>query len=61
VTSDDELDRYIDAAAKMLNLSLETEWVPAVRDNLAVTLRLAATVQDFPLPDDVDPAPVFTA
>ena len=35
--------------------------MPAVRGNLAVTLRLAALVSAFTLPDDADPAPVFKA
>ena len=29
--------------------------------NLEVTLRLAALVEEFPLPDDAEPAPVFKA
>ena len=35
--------------------------MPAVRGNLAVTLRLAALVAAFALPDDAEPAPVFKA
>ena len=51
----------IDAAAAALGLPIEPEWKPAIKANLAVTLRLAAMVADFPLPDEAEPAPVFEA
>jgi hypothetical protein len=59
--TDDELDAYIAAAAVVLDLPLAAEWKPAVRMNLAMTLRHAAAVHEFPLPDDAEPAPVFKA
>jgi hypothetical protein len=57
--SDNELDRYIAAAAGLLDLPVRDEWLPAVRENLAVTLRLAAVVSAFPLPDETESAPVY--
>ncbi len=57
----DPLDDFIDAAAQALQLPIAPEWKPAVKANLAVTLKLAATVAEFPLPDDAEPAPVFKA
>lgn len=59
--SHDPLDPLIDAAAHALALPLEPAWRPAVRANLAVTLRFAAHVAEFPLPDEAEPAPVFRA
>ena len=59
--NDDELDGYIEYAAKVLAVPLRPDWLPAVRENLAVTLKHAATVSKFPLPDDAEPAPVFQA
>jgi len=59
--TDDDLDAYVVAAAQVLRLPLPAEWKPAVRENLAVTLKFAATVGEFPLPDDAEPAPVFRA
>jgi hypothetical protein len=44
-----------------LDLPFEPAWQPAIKANLAVTLRQAALVTDFPLPDDAEPAPVFQA
>ena len=57
----DPLDDFIIASACALNLEIDTAWMPAVRGNLAITLRLAALVSAFTLPDDAEPAPVFKA
>ncbi len=53
------LDDYIDAVAKALALPVEEAWRPAIRANLDVSLRLARMVDDFALPDETEPAPVF--
>jgi hypothetical protein len=55
------LDDYIDAAAKALALPVEDAWKPAVRANLEVSLRLARLVDEFALPDETEPASVYTA
>ena len=55
------LDQFIEATAHALALPVEPAWKGAVKANLEVTLRLAASFADFPLPDDAEPAPVFTA
>jgi hypothetical protein len=57
----DALDDFVDAAARALDLPIEAAWKGAVKTNLTVTLALAASFSDFPLPDDAEPAPVFTA
>ncbi|MFA6266837.1 MAG: DUF4089 domain-containing protein [Pseudolabrys sp.] len=57
----DKLDAFIDAAAAALDLPLEPAWKPAVKANLDVTLRLAATVAEFALPDEAEPAPIYKA
>ena len=54
-------DQFIDAAAAALDLPVEQAWKPAVKANLAVTLRFAALYTAFALPDDAEPAPVFVA
>ena len=59
--TDEQLDALIEAGAAALALPIEPEWKPAIRANLAVTLRLADMVAEFPLPDDAEPAPVFEA
>ena len=55
------LDDYIDAAASALRLTIEDAWKPAVRANLDVSLRLGRLVDEFALPDETEPAPIFTA
>ena len=42
-------------------LPVEEAWRPAVRANLEVSLRLARLVDEFPLPDETEPASVYTA
>ena len=60
-SSPQPLDHFIDAAAHALALPIEPAWTSAIRANLAVTLALAASFAEFPLPDDAEPAPVFVA
>ena len=55
------LDAYIDAVAAALALPIEESWKPAVRANLAVTLKMARSVDEFSLPDETEPASVFAA
>jgi len=55
------LDSLIDAVAAALRLTIEPSWRPAVRANLEVTLRLARLVDEFPLPDEIEPAETYEA
>jgi hypothetical protein len=57
----DALDDLVHAAARVLALPLEPDWLAAVKANLEVNLRLAAFVAEFALPDESEPAPVFRA
>lgn len=57
----DPLDDYIDAVSKALALPVDDAWRPAVKANLEVSLRLALLVDEFPLPDETEPASVFAA
>jgi len=59
MTSSDPLDDYIDAVSRALGLRIEDAWKPAVRANLEVSLRLARQFDEFPLPDEIEPASVF--
>jgi Protein of unknown function (DUF4089) len=59
--SRESLDDYIDVVAKALALPVEDAWRPAVRANLEVSLRLARLVDEFVLPDEIEPASVFAA
>ncbi len=55
------LDDYIDAVGRALALPIDEAWKPAVRASLEVSLKLARLVDEFPLPDETEPASVFTA
>jgi Protein of unknown function (DUF4089) len=57
----DPLDNYIHAVSRALALPLDDAWKPAVKANLEVSLRLARLVDEFALPDETEPASVFTA
>jgi len=57
----DHLDVYIDAVSTALVLPVEQAWRPAVRANLEISLRLARLVDEFALPDETEPASVYTA
>lgn len=52
---------YVDAQALALGLPLAAEHRPGVVANLERTAAIAAPLLAFQLPDDADPAPVFTA
>ena len=61
MSSSDSLDSYIDTAAKVLDLRIAPEWMPAVRLNMENTLKLARLVQEFPLPDEIESASIYEA
>jgi Protein of unknown function (DUF4089) len=50
---------WIRSSAAMMNLPLDPAWMPAVKANVDVTFRLAALVDEFALPDEIEPAPVY--
>jgi hypothetical protein len=57
----EKLDDYIDALSAALSLPVDPAWKPAVKMNLEVSLRMAYLVEEFPLPDESEPAPVYVA
>lgn len=61
MSDQDSLDQWIKTSAALLKLPIEPAWVLAVRENVEVTFRLAKLVDEFPLPDEAEPAPVYEA
>ncbi len=57
----DKLDDYIDALSAALSLPVDPAWKPAVKMNLEVSLRMARLVDEFPLSDESEPAPIYVA
>jgi hypothetical protein len=45
----------------MLGITIDPAWLPSVRANLDVSLRLGKLVDEFQLPDDHEPASIFKA
>jgi hypothetical protein len=55
------IDTFVVASAQALGLTLDPAWHDSVAFNLRLILRHAALVDEFALPDDAEPAPVFHA
>ena len=55
----DDLDSYLIAAASLIGLPPEVGASAGVKQNFARIAELAALVNGFELPDDVEPAPVM--
>jgi hypothetical protein len=56
-----DLDAYIAAGTALLGIPVRPEWQDAIRQNLGVSFILGRVVLEFALPDEADPAPVFSA
>ncbi len=57
----DLIGTLVTADAQALGIAIEPAWRPGVVFNLGLIFRLAALVDEFPLPDDTEPGPVFHA
>jgi hypothetical protein len=55
------IDALVTANAQALGLALAPAWHKSIAFNLRLILRHAALVDEFALPDDAEPAPVFHA
>ena len=57
----DFIEVLMAAGAQALGLTIDAAWRDAVKFHLRLVLDHAARVDEFPLPDDAEPAPVFHA
>jgi hypothetical protein len=57
----DPIDALVAVSAQALGLPLDPAWLGGIKFNLGLSLRLAAMFDKFPLPDDIEPGPVFHA
>jgi len=57
----DNIDWLVEASAQALGIPLERGWTEGVAFNLRLILRHAKLIDEFPLADDIEPAPVFHA
>lgn len=60
MTESRDLSAYLDAAAALVGLPVAGAHRPEVLANLERAAELAALLEDFPLSDADDAAPVFT-
>jgi len=57
----DFIEALMSAAAQALGLTIDPAWREGVKFHLRLVLDHAARVDEFPLPDDAEPASVFHA
>ena len=57
----DTVEALVETSAQALGISLDPAWRNGVAFNLRLILRHAKLVDEFALPDDTEPAPVFHA
>jgi hypothetical protein len=57
----DAIDALVMASAQALALPVDPAWHSGTRFNLQLVLTLAARIDEFALPDEAEPAPVFHA
>lgn len=57
----DTIEFMVVANAQALSLKLDPSWKAGVTFNLHLILHHAALVDEFPLPDDAEPAAIFHA
>jgi hypothetical protein len=52
-------EAILSALLPATGIPMDPAWREAVAANLRVAASIARALQDFPLPDEVEPAPVF--
>jgi hypothetical protein len=57
----DTIGSLVAAASQTLAVPIEASWHSGVTFNLQLLFRHAALIDEFSLPDDTEPAPVFRA
>jgi hypothetical protein len=54
-----DLEQLVDLMADLLDITLDPEHRPGVIANLTRTAAIAQLVMEFPIPDEIEVAPVF--
>jgi hypothetical protein len=50
---------YVEQMSQVLDLPIDPEYYPGVVKNFATICAIAKLVTEFPLPDEIEAAPVF--
>ncbi len=53
------LEHYVAVTASAIGLAIPAATVPAVAENVERLLAAGASILEFPLPDDLEPASIF--
>ncbi|GAX34494.1 DUF4089 domain-containing protein [Nodularia sp. NIES-3585] len=56
-----DVDTYVDQMSLLLNLQLTDEYRNGVVANFAKIQAIAQVINEFPLPEEIEAAPVFEA
>jgi Protein of unknown function (DUF4089) len=59
VPTPEDLAAYVDGAARLIDLPIAAEHRPAVVRAMEMIVAAANLVMEFPLPDEIEAAPVF--
>ena len=57
--TDAEIEAYVDAAAKVIDLPIDPEHRPGILTYFKIVAGLAEQVNDFPLTPEIEPSPVY--
>lgn len=55
-----DLDALVSLMSQLIDLPIAPEHRPGVIANLARTQQIAQLVMEFPIPDEIEVAPIFT-
>ncbi len=50
---------YVEQISELIDLPIDPEYLPSVVKNFATISAIAQLVTEFPLPEDIEPAPLF--
>ena len=56
---DFDASAYVDQASRLCGLTIAPEHYPGVVENMESLAQVAQLVMSFPLPETIEPAPVF--
>lgn len=54
-----DAEAYVAQASRLVGMAIAPEHHPGVVENMAILAQVADLVMSFPLPETVEPAPVF--
>ncbi len=54
-----DAEAYVEQASRLVGVAIAPDHRPGVIENMAILAQVAALVMDFPLPETIEPAPVF--